>query len=204
MLTAARRCWWPASTRPVAARWQARWRWLRWSWVRGRTPINGLDDSKLLNAARREQLYSRIVERALAWHVVLVEVDEIDRLNIYHATMLGMRLALEGVAHVAQLARIDGNAVPKDLPCRAEALIGGDRLERSIMAASILAKVTRDRLMTELHERHPNTVSTCTKAIPRPRIWRRWPATAPARSTGEASRRCGAALGLDSALESLF
>ena len=120
-----------------------------------RPRINGLDDSKQLNAARREALYSRIVERALAWRVVLVEVDEIDRLNIYQATMLGMRLAVEGVAHVAGLARIDGNALPKGLPCRAEALIGGDRLDRSIMAASILAKVTRDRLMVAMHEEFP-------------------------------------------------
>ena len=120
-----------------------------------RPRINGLDDSKLLNAARREVLYARIVERALAWHVVLVEVDEIDRLNIYQATMLGMRLAVEGVAHVANLARIDGNALPKGLPCRGETLIGGDRLDRSIMAASIVAKVTRDRLMKQLHEQHP-------------------------------------------------
>ena len=120
-----------------------------------RPRINGLDDSKLLNAARREVLYARIVERALAWHVVLVQVDEIDRLNIYQATMLGMRLAVEGVAHVANLARIDGNALPKGLPCRGETLIGGDRLDRSIMAASIVAKVTRDRLMKQLHEQHP-------------------------------------------------
>ena len=121
----------------------------------GRPRINGLDDSKQLNASRREALYSRIVERALAWRVVLVEVEDIDRLNIYHATMLGMRLAVEGVAHVAGLARIDGNALPKGLPCRGETLIGGDRLDRAIMAASIIAKVTRDRLMTELHEQHP-------------------------------------------------
>ena len=120
-----------------------------------RPRINGLDDSKLLDAARRETLYSRIIERALAWHVVLVEADEIDRLNIYQATMLGMRLAVEGVAHVAGLARIDGNALPKGLPFRAEALVGGDRLDRSIMAASILAKVTRDRLMVAMHDEFP-------------------------------------------------
>lgn len=120
-----------------------------------RPRINGLDDSKQLDAARRETLYSRIVERALAWHVVLVEADEIDRLNIYQATMLGMRLAVEGVAHVAGLARIDGNALPKGLPCRAEALVGGDRLDRSIMAASIVAKVTRDRLMVAMHDQFP-------------------------------------------------
>ncbi|AOD14418.1 ribonuclease HII [Xanthomonas fragariae] len=117
--------------------------------------INGLDDSKQLSAERREQLYARIVERALAWSVVLIDSVEIDRINIYQATMLGMRRAVEGVAHVAGFARIDGNRVPKGLPCPAEALIGGDALDRAIMAASIVAKVTRDRLMHEMHAQHP-------------------------------------------------
>lgn len=120
-----------------------------------RPRINGLDDSKQLNIARREVLYARIVERALAWCVVLVEAEEIDRINIYQATMLGMRKAVEGVAHVAGLARIDGNALPKGLPCRGETLIGGDRLDRAIMAASIVAKVTRDRLMVSMHDMYP-------------------------------------------------
>ena len=88
----------------------------------GRTPINGLADSKQLSPERREVLYARIVERALAWHVVFIEVEEIDRINIFHATMLGMRRALEGVLHVAGdgngcLARVDGNALPQALPC---------------------------------------------------------------------------------------
>ena len=122
----------------------------------GRTPINGLADSKQLCAERREALYARIVERALAWHVVFIEVEDIDRINIYHATMLGMKRALQGVLHVGEcLARIDGNALPRDLPCRAEAIVGGDASDRSIMAASILAKVSRDRHMRELHARWP-------------------------------------------------
>jgi ribonuclease HII len=100
-------------------------------------------------------LYPRIIERALAWHVVFIEVEEIDRINIYHATMLGMRRALEGVLHVARAARIDGNALPRDLPCPAEAIIGGDASDRSIMAASILAKVSRDRHMCALHRQWP-------------------------------------------------
>ena len=122
--------------------------------------INGLADSKQLCATRREFLHARIVERALAWHVVFIDVEEIDRINIYHATLLGMRRALEGVVQAAGgaeacLARIDGNALPRDLPCPAEAWIGGDARERSIMAASILAKVSRDRFMRELHPAHP-------------------------------------------------
>lgn len=121
----------------------------------GRTPVNGLADSKQLTAERREALYDRIIERALAWSVVSVEVDEIDRINIFQATMAGMRRAVEAVGHVAELARIDGNALPRGLPCPAEAWIGGDGRDRAIMAASILAKVTRDRAMVELHARFP-------------------------------------------------
>jgi ribonuclease HII len=125
----------------------------------GRTPVNGLDDSKQLTAARREALYPRIVERALAWKIVFVEVEEIDRINIFQATMLGMRRALEGVLPALDgqdcLARIDGNHLPRPLPCPAEAWIGGDARDRSIMAASILAKVARDRFMRELHDAWP-------------------------------------------------
>ena len=121
----------------------------------GRTPVNGLDDSKALTARRREALYPHIIERALAWKIVFVEAAEIDRINIFQATMHGMREALLGVSHVADLARIDGNRLPKDLPCPAEAWIGGDARDRSIMAASILAKVARDRAMLELHALYP-------------------------------------------------
>jgi len=121
----------------------------------GRTPINGLADSKQLDPERREVLYERIVQRALAFQIVFIEVEDIDRINIFHATMLGMRRALEGVAHAAELARIDGNHLPHGLPCPAEAWIGGDARDRSIMAASILAKVSRDRHMRELHRQWP-------------------------------------------------
>ncbi len=120
-----------------------------------RPRINGLDDSKQLSASKRELLYGRITERALAWHVVVLPVEDIDRLNIYQATMLGMRLAVEAVSHVAGVAHIDGNRIPPGLPCPGHALIGGDGLDRAIMAASILAKVTRDRMMLTLHEQHP-------------------------------------------------
>lgn len=122
----------------------------------GRTPINGLADSKQLKLERREALYERIVERALAWHVVSIEVDVIDRINILQATLVGMREAVEGVMHAAtELARIDGNTLPRGLPCPAEAWIGGDARDRSIMAASIVAKVTRDRAMVALHQQWP-------------------------------------------------
>ena len=121
----------------------------------GRTPVNGLDDSKALSERKRELLYPRIVERALAYRIVFIEADEIDRRNIFQATMHGMREALRAVAHVADAARIDGNHLPRDLPCPAEAWIGGDARCRAIMAASILAKVARDARMRKLHAAHP-------------------------------------------------
>ncbi|GAB1408123.1 ribonuclease HII [Thermomonas brevis] len=121
----------------------------------GRVPVNGLDDSKALTQRKRELLYPRILERALAWKIVFVEAEEIDRRNIFQATMHGMREALRGVVHVADAARIDGNRLPPDLPCPAEAWIGGDARCRSIMAASILAKVARDARMRELHAAYP-------------------------------------------------
>ena len=121
----------------------------------GRTPVNGLDDSKRLTASRREALYPRIIERALAWCVEVVDVETIDRLNILQATLHGMRSVIAQVHAVADEVRIDGNIVPNGLPCEAEAWVGGDARCRSIMAASILAKVTRDRLMMALDTQFP-------------------------------------------------
>jgi len=120
-----------------------------------RRRIRGLDDSKKLTALQREALYAKIVERAVCWHVEFVDVAEIDRFNIFHATMLGMRRALRALTPCAERAMIDGNHLPPDLPCPAEALVGGDASEPAIMAASILAKVSRDRLMCRLHEQWP-------------------------------------------------
>lgn len=131
-------------------------------------PIAGLDDSKKLSEAARERLYPLIVERALAWRIEFVEADEIDRLNILQATLTGMRRALDGLQPRADAARIDGNKLPRDLPCPAEALIGGDAIEPAIMAASILAKVARDRRMRELHARYPEYGFDRHKGYPSP------------------------------------
>lgn len=118
-------------------------------------PIEGLADSKLLCASVRESLALRIRESALAYAVCIVESDEIDRINILQATLRGMSRALAALSVRPSMALIDGNQMPRDLDCRCRAIIGGDRSEPAISAASILAKTTRDALMRELDTRHP-------------------------------------------------
>jgi ribonuclease HII len=131
-------------------------------------PIAGLNDSKQLSEARREALFPLIQERALAWHVTFVEPDEIDRLNILQATMEGMRRAVVALQTRPELVRIDGNRAPKGLDCMAETLVGGDAIEPAIMAASILAKVSRDRLMVRLHATFPQYGFDVHKGYPTP------------------------------------
>ncbi|PIQ38706.1 MAG: ribonuclease HII [Lysobacterales bacterium CG17_big_fil_post_rev_8_21_14_2_50_64_11] len=118
-------------------------------------PLRGLDDSKKLSAARREALYPQIIAAALAWHIVFVEAAEIDRINILNATLDGMRAALLGLHQQPTLALIDGNRLPSALGCPARAIVGGDGSEPAISAASILAKVARDRHMDALDARYP-------------------------------------------------
>ncbi|HEY3596977.1 MAG TPA: ribonuclease HII [Paraburkholderia sp.] len=116
--------------------------------------IRGLDDSKVLSAKKREALYEKIVERSLAYCVASATVEEIDTLNILHATMLAMKRAVEGLSMVPTLAKIDGNRCPA-LNVRSEAIVSGDALVPCISAASILAKVTRDRMLLQLHQEFP-------------------------------------------------
>ena len=118
-------------------------------------PIDGLDDSKALSEARREALAPLIRARALAWRIELIDVADIDRLNIYHATMLGMTRAVCGLAPAAERVLVDGNRLPPGLPCRARAVVGGDATEPAIMAASILAKTARDAVMRAMEDVHP-------------------------------------------------
>ena len=131
-------------------------------------PIMGLDDSKKLSEKKREALYPLILERALAHCVVVVEAEEIDRLNIFQATMAGMSRAVAGLVPIAHEALVDGNKLPKDLPCPGRAIVGGDALEPAISAASILAKVTRDRLMMALDDVHPGYGFAVHKGYPTP------------------------------------
>ena len=117
-------------------------------------PIAGLADSKKLTPARRESLYLEITEKALAWALGRAEVAEIDRINILQASLLAMRRAVLALPLDADHALVDGNRLP-DLPCSAEAIVGGDAIEPCISAASIVAKVSRDREMVELDARYP-------------------------------------------------
>ncbi|MCB1713971.1 MAG: ribonuclease HII [Candidatus Competibacteraceae bacterium] len=118
-------------------------------------PISGLADSKKLSAAKREHLTAIIKGTARAWCIAEASVAEIDQLNILQATLLAMRRALTGLDCVPELALIDGNRLPRDLPCPARALVRGDALEPCISAASILAKTHRDALLRECDKIYP-------------------------------------------------
>jgi ribonuclease HII len=113
----------------------------------------GLNDSKVLTAEAREDRYAEIVATACV-SVIIGQVRRIDRDNILQATLWGMRAAYRGLQTPAATALIDGNIVPKRFPCKARALVGGDGRSVSIAAASIVAKVTRDRLMVRLARRY--------------------------------------------------
>lgn len=117
-------------------------------------PIRGLADSKKLSAYRREALFKIIKAEAQAHGVGLATVAEIDSLNIYHATLLAMQRAVAALPETPELVLVDGNTCP-ELPCAARAIVQGDATEPAISAASILAKVTRDRLMDMLAEEWP-------------------------------------------------
>ena len=117
--------------------------------------LDYLDDSKRLTAPRRERLAPQIESQAIAYTVEFVEVDEIDRVNILQATMNGMQRSVEKLKPAPQCALIDGNRAPS-LSCEVKTVVGGDRLVASISAASVLAKVYRDRLMLTMHDLYPD------------------------------------------------
>ncbi|PKO87094.1 MAG: ribonuclease HII [Betaproteobacteria bacterium HGW-Betaproteobacteria-12] len=117
-------------------------------------PIPGLNDSKKLSEKKRDELAVLIRERAVAWAVAEASVEEIDRLNILHATMLAMQRAVAGLSVAPERAMVDGNRCPK-LAIPAEAVVKGDGKIASIAAASILAKTVRDAGMLALHAAYP-------------------------------------------------
>ena len=116
--------------------------------------ILGINDSKVLTALQRERLYDKIREKALCCSVGMASVQEIDEINIFHATMLAMKRAVEGLRLKPVKVLVDGNRLPK-WDVLSEAIVDGDAKIKSIGAASIIAKVTRDRMLTELHEQFP-------------------------------------------------
>ena len=120
-----------------------------------RFELDALDDSKRLTALKRERLAPQIESQAVAYAVEFVEIDEIDQVNILQATMNGMQRAVENLKPAPQRALIDGNRAPA-LNCEVKTVVGGDRLVASISAASVLAKVYRDRLMLSMHDKYPD------------------------------------------------
>ena len=117
-------------------------------------PIEGLADSKKLSEKRRIALAEEIKAKALSWSLGRAEPEEIDRLNILHATMLAMQRAVAGLAITPDFVLVDGNRIPQ-LPMPAQAVVKGDSLVAEISAASILAKVARDLEMAELDKQYP-------------------------------------------------
>ena len=117
-------------------------------------PIEGLADSKLLSEKKREALYALITTQSLAFSVGRAEVEEIDEINILNASLLAMQRAVEGLPIQPESVLVDGNRCP-DLKMPAEAIIKGDQKIKSISAASIIAKVTRDREMVDFEQTYP-------------------------------------------------
>ena len=130
-------------------------------------PVRGLADSKALSARQREFLYDALRARALCIAVGIASVEEIDTLNILQATLLAMRRAVAGLRLVPQRVVVDGNQLPM-LPVPAAAVVKGDALVAEISAASIIAKVERDRLCALLHAKHPQYRFDLHKGYPTP------------------------------------
>lgn len=117
-------------------------------------PIAGLADSKILSESKRDSLYNLIKEAALSWSIAQASVEEIDELNILQATLLAMQRAVKGLSIQPDEVLVDGNRLP-DLSMPAQAIVKGDSKVQAISAASILAKVERDKLMVDYHQLYP-------------------------------------------------
>ncbi|MGN0586319.1 MAG: ribonuclease HII [Oscillospiraceae bacterium] len=118
------------------------------------TVIDGINDSKKLTEKKREALYDEIIQKAQAYCIATATVEEIEKYNILQATFMAMKRAVEGLGVKPELALVDGNRLP-ELPCEAQTLVKGDGISASIAAASILAKVSRDRYMKKVAEEYP-------------------------------------------------
>ena len=119
------------------------------------TVIEGINDSKKLSEKKREQLFDEIKEKAKAWAIATASVQEIEEINILNCAMLAMKRAVEQLGITPDICLIDGNKVPEGLPCEASAVVKGDSKSQSVAAASILAKVARDRYMKEQALKYP-------------------------------------------------
>lgn len=129
-------------------------------------PIVGLMDSKQLSEKKRLLLADEIRAKSLAWAVAEATAEEIDRINILHASLLAMQRALDALATQAEFVLVDGNRLPKTLKQPGLAIVKGDARHPAISAASILAKVTRDAQLLELHQRHPQYGFASHKGYP--------------------------------------
>jgi len=116
--------------------------------------VPGIADSKVLTAEDRERLYGEIIDAAIAWRICIIQPDEIDRINIHRASLKAMRESVMDLVPLPGFVIVDGFRIP-ELPIPQRPIIGGDRRSTAIAAASILAKVTRDRIMVELHNADP-------------------------------------------------
>ncbi|MFC1887963.1 ribonuclease HII [Candidatus Cloacimonadota bacterium] len=130
--------------------------------------IPGLDDSKKLTSRQRDELYDIIIREAIDWKIEIISEKIIDDINILQASLLGMKLVAESIDPAPDLCLMDGNFLPRDLNLNAKAVVKGDSIYASIAAASILAKVTRDRIMLEMHEKFPQYNFASNKGYPTP------------------------------------
>ena len=157
-MTASWACgWWPAPTRPAAAAWPARWWWPRSAWTcraRCDRDLSDLDDSKRLTEPVRERLFHAIVRRAAAFAVVVVSADEIDRRGLHRSNLDGLARALWSLGDLPEVRLSDGFRLGAIAPPH-RAIVGGDGRSAAIAAASVLAKVTRDRYMHGIADRYP-------------------------------------------------
>ena len=117
--------------------------------------IDGLNDSKKISEKKREMLFEQIIQKAVSYSVAYGTLEEIEKYNLLEATYLAMNRAIDGLSQKADFALIDGNRIPKNIKIPCETVVKGDSKSCSVAAASILAKVTRDRLMLEYDKKYP-------------------------------------------------